>query len=82
MDARIELIPNPSKETVLVNIALPKQESFLIEICDLGGKVIRSEQYANSIVQLNRNGLKSGVYIVQLKSIDGELLSSKRLVLE
>ena len=68
----ISLFPNPFTETAILDLG-NLQESVQMEIFDITGKLVRSEQLAtnNKQLTLERGNLKSGNYLLRITAEQG-----------
>ena len=67
----IELSPNPFTDILTVNYTLPiEQNSTIITICDLNGKIIKREflEKDKSTLTINLENLNSGIYIYSIEN--------------
>ena len=65
-----EIFPNPTKDYLNVKFNTKTNESFLLDILDINGRVIRSKEYSSnrnsSIIKLNLSDIKTGVYLIRI----------------
>jgi hypothetical protein len=62
----VQLYPNPAKNTIFINV---KKHGY-IEIVNLAGKVVFTQQIAPGINTINIEEISSGLYIVKMTSED------------
>jgi hypothetical protein len=75
----IQLYPNPNNG--IFTLALPINDSYLVHIYDLTGKLVYSDtEYSTNVITLNISNLENGTYTVQLKN-DYQLVN-KRIVIQ
>ena len=67
--------PNPMSD--VAKIQLQDDQFYNLTIRDLSGRTIRSIHQVNGLVEIARNDLASGVYILQIENQNGELNNSK-----
>jgi hypothetical protein len=74
---QFELYPNPAQD--VLNIQLPEiANNIIVEMTDLSGKLIRSQQFnASQLIQIETNNLAKGMYLVR---ITNGLKNSSKLV--
>ena len=58
----------------------PGQHDYQIELFDVSGRLLRSEQQAGPVLTMQRAGLTEGMYFYRLSSEDGFLSSGKIVV--
>ncbi len=81
-DVEVELYPNPSSIDVTIRVNDYQQTIELVELFDISGKLVRSEQVKNSTQHtISRRGLNSGIYFVNIKFNSGAQ-TYKRVVFE
>ncbi|MFA7379359.1 MAG: DUF4397 domain-containing protein [Bacteroidia bacterium] len=74
--AEITLYPNPASKYTSVNLVTEQNTSAIINITDLSGKVLRTPysgelSSGNNRIDLDLNGLKSGIYLVRISGVTG-----------
>ena len=72
-DISVSVFPNPFSEKAIVKIKGHEAVNYLLEIYDVAGKLIRSEQFINDTIEIKRNGMMGGLYFYRLSSEDGFL---------
>ncbi len=80
----INTYPNPTKNTILVNIQLKNTEELLFELFDITGRKIISKKEntiaGSSIKLINTESLSSGIYVLKIKG--KEINYSQKIVKE
>lgn len=78
----INIYPNPSFETININFDTKTYNGAVqINIIDLQGNFLISKEIAHrNNCQLSTEILSSGIYILQVKNDKGEILGSKKIV--
>ena len=81
----LSLYPNPTNGNVTLNFFAAENESIVIKVMDLSGRVVRSESQKNLTYgytdhTISTNDLSSGVYIVNVTSSKGIKRVSKLVV--
>jgi hypothetical protein len=70
MTGRLLLFPNPAKGEVTIRLQQPGDEIYSLEIIDLSGRIVVSEQViplsGQLTVKLNVENLSSGIYMLKL----------------
>ncbi len=63
----LTIYPNPFKESATIKFNNSANSKFLMILTDASGRIVRKEeQVSGSEIQIEQNGLKTGVYFVQL----------------
>ncbi|HSI89701.1 MAG TPA: T9SS type A sorting domain-containing protein [Adhaeribacter sp.] len=75
--SQLNVFPNPSAGTFTVS--LPQHETFNLEVTDLTGKVIKTQQ-ASGKTQLELNGTAKGIYLLKVSGKNG--MAVKKLIVE
>jgi hypothetical protein len=65
-EIQLNLYPNPAKE--LLNFNFKEIDDYIIDIVDLTGKTLLSDQTNSTTHQLSLNSLSPGIYFVSIKS--------------
>lgn len=72
--AAVSIFPNPVTSEIKVNALTPGQLIESIEIADLSGKRVYMNSYQNaSKVTIDRNGIASGIYFINVRSNLGSI---------
>ena len=81
-----QIIPNPAKNQILINLLLPESMKVQLNLCDLNGKFIKTllsnQQNEAGIINLpvSISDLKSGIYNVQF--ISGDYHKTSKLIVQ
>ena len=75
---RLRRYPNPA--TVIVNIKGVTGQNATIEILDVTGKQVKFENIANGNTAINLDGLVEGIYLYQIKKLNGEIERTGKLM--
>ncbi|MFT5745480.1 MAG: hypothetical protein ACI9XO_001598, partial [Paraglaciecola sp.] len=69
----LAVFPNPAQDELNIQFALHNQQALNIELLDVVGRVIWTETMntATGSTQLSLADLSSGVYMLQLKTVEG-----------
>jgi hypothetical protein len=70
--------PNPA--TDIVNIKGVTGQNATIEILDVTGKQVKFENIANGNTAINLDGLVEGIYLYQIKKLNGEIERTGKLM--
>ncbi|MDQ3047637.1 MAG: T9SS type A sorting domain-containing protein, partial [Bacteroidota bacterium] len=65
-DWNIALFPNPADGMITVNISSERNASYVIEIFNLVGQLIHTEQTVARNIQLSTSELREGMYLVKV----------------
>lgn len=77
----LSVYPNPMHESVTVSTAQLTEEVTMIQLVDLNGVVVKSiDNITGTTTEITRDGLKAGLYFVQVKSGSSVLAMTKLLV--
>ena len=76
----LKVFPVPSKSSFTVQFENNHHNNFEVELFDLNGKLISSQSTTLNTVQVDRNNVINGLYILKVKSIQGE--SFKKIIFE
>jgi hypothetical protein len=74
----VSLLPNPARGSITINIANYK-EPLMMEIIDMGGRVVKSTILYNSVNPISVSNLSKGMYLVKLKG-ETEVYSEKLVI--
>lgn len=78
----IVVAPNPFSSFTTISVKSAAAEEMQLTAFDLTGRIVANQIYANpQAMQFNRNELKQGVYIYELKQ-HGQLIGKGKLVIE
>lgn len=70
------IFPNPTHD--IINIALPQNSNYLVELSNTVGQKILTENFQGNKYQINTQSISKGIYIIQiLDQRNGKQLSSK-----
>ncbi len=71
---KINILPNPAKDFIYLNIPEWKKQTIAYQIINLSGKIIRQERQAFEgtidSLKISVEGLQSGLYIIQAQNED------------
>lgn len=70
----LKLFPNPTSNYFTLDIDKPVEFEAIVNIYDVVGKLVSSEQLLNGRQPINVSGLNEGIYMVEIKSGDRSTL--------
>lgn len=81
----LSVSPNPAKDIVKIELTLDKAETIRLEMTDVTGRIVMLNDFGtvssgSTVKNVNVSNLKPGVYIYNLKSVNG--IKSGKLVVE
>jgi hypothetical protein len=84
MEGMFSVYPNPTTETLNINVTYaktnPATSSYKLNIYDATGSLVMQKTSANAAWNENVSQFKPGIYIVELKAGDGNLLGKVKLL--
>ena len=64
----LEIYPNPMVDRAIISFKNPKNERYRLSITDISGKVVYlDDQIYSDRIEISREGLNSGLYMLELK---------------
>jgi hypothetical protein len=75
----VNVFPNPVRSTFNIQIDENKISYYQVNIVNLSGQTIFSNTYSNPSISINADGFKSGMYLLNIKTDDGNFYSQKLL---
>jgi hypothetical protein len=80
-ESQVSIYPNPSDDFVIIDFYDENHSEIVVELYDISGKMVYMRKYTNSgNIKLNLTGYKSGSYIAKIKSEDGEIIATEKIV--
>lgn len=76
----VSVYPNPFNDQTTVQFENSKGDNFTLSLFDASGRLLREVNTTNSQLIIERQGLKAGLYIFELSSIEGQTYRSKLLI--
>ncbi len=76
---QVEVFPNPNKGTF--NLSLPQSGSYSLELIDINGKVLESENNLQGEKQINAGYYQPGVYILKITDPETNSRVFKKVVI-
>ncbi len=77
----VSIYPNPMTSRTTIKVS-DNFENFSVSIYNLLGQEIDRIQSSDDVAILERGILNSGIYILQIQSLDGKILHSQKLVIK
>jgi hypothetical protein len=78
LDNNVSVFPNPASESfTIVSKGITIQ---MIELMNIAGQVIKSIDTNETMIQMNVDGLSSGVYLIKVHAVEG--VATKQLVIK
>ncbi|MEO1451995.1 MAG: T9SS type A sorting domain-containing protein, partial [Bacteroidota bacterium] len=65
----LQVFPNPARDLVTIRTR-SAQALESVQLMDLSGRVVRQVEAARGDVQIQRGNLASGIYVLQVRSLD------------
>lgn len=79
-DLDLKVFPVPSKSSITIQFENNQNTNFAFELFDLNGKLLSSQSTISNTMQIERNNLMNGLYILKIKSEKFE--SFKKIIFE
>lgn len=79
-DLDLKVFPVPSKSSITIQFENNQNTNFAFELFDLNGKLLSSQSTISNTLQIERNNLMNGFYILKIKSEKFE--SFKKIIFE
>ncbi|MEM9675246.1 MAG: T9SS type A sorting domain-containing protein, partial [Bacteroidota bacterium] len=77
----LAIYPNPATEQITINLPNPEKASVYLDVYDIGGKRIFSQQYTGAVNQsLEVSSWRRGLYVAKLRTQFSEV--SKKFVVQ
>jgi hypothetical protein len=76
----IETFPNPAKDVIFIDISGQNQVNGTIHIIDAIGRIVKTIPCETSHIEMNTNGMSTGIYTVLFVNEDGNKLQSRVMV--
>lgn len=78
---KVNVFPNPAKQTLNVNIAGNDQRK-IIQVYDVNGKMVMSQSVKQATTSLDISRLSGGIYFLKVSGTDGKALFQQKFVKE
>jgi hypothetical protein len=78
--SNVKIYPNPSYNTITIDINESISKSVDLEIYAIDGKMIYMKNYKSKSFNVNINELARGTYLVKLKDSNGNLISTEKII--
>jgi hypothetical protein len=79
---QLQISPNPMSSQATINYQIASNTKATISIYNLQGQIVQTQQvnYGTSSIQINRNQLPAGTYMVSLTTDNGNKILKKLLI--
>lgn len=82
LNPNIRIIPNPMIDKTIVEFDLTLNESYSMYLIDQNGRIIRTfKNVSTNQIEIYRNDLSPGLYVVQLR-VEKEIIVSHKLIIQ
>lgn len=78
--SKFSLYPNPSSDLLNISLPRPSNQSLTLEVFDVLGKRVYTQQIGTIKTKVNISKWNSGVYLVRLTTADDAVTLTKRFV--
>ena len=78
----ISIFPNPANEIINIEIKSQKIKSFNAEIYNIQGKLIFLIQYKSIAINIDISDFTNGLYMINLKDDNGNIIKTDKIVKE
>ena len=75
----VKVFPNPVRSTFTIQIDESKITNYQVNIVNLAGQTVFSNNYSNPFISVNTENFTSGMYLLNIKTNDGRIYNSKLL---
>jgi len=79
-ETKFSIHPNPSSDVMNINIPKLTDDGLLLEVFDVLGKKVYSNQLSKLSSKVNISKWNSGLYLVRLTSTEKDITLTKRFV--
>ena len=76
----IIVYPNPTENTVIIDLNKSEIKNVNIELFDLSGKMVFMKFYTTNRINLDLHDFKSGTYILKLKNENGNIIKIEKII--
>lgn len=77
---KLKIFPNPTKNKITLKIADLNYDFLYFEIYDIAGKLIIKQTLKTSQTDIDIAELRKGAYIFKIKTKEGEILTSEKII--
>ncbi len=78
----INIYPNPSKESITIDISSNNSLKFKAEIFDIQGKKLKQQRLTKVKSEMNISDLSRGIYIIKIKNENKKVIKCNKIVKE
>ncbi|CAN5249737.1 hypothetical protein BH09BAC5_BH09BAC5_20870 [soil metagenome] len=80
-EVSFSVYPNPANDHFSISGMKNSNQSILLNIIDISGRIVTSSDNVINGEAIDVSGLSAGIYFVQLRNANGDLLGTQRLIL-
>ncbi|MEA1874814.1 MAG: T9SS type A sorting domain-containing protein [Bacteroidota bacterium] len=73
LSINVDIYPNPADDVVYIATDLPQHETFIFNILDINGKIVKHGVIDDKHKKISIANIKSGRYIIKLITSKGEI---------
>lgn len=78
----MSIYPNPTKNTVTINVDESDLHNIRYDIYDLNGRMLTQGNSINQNKTINISSFETGIYLIKLVDENGKVISSKKIIKE
>jgi len=75
----IDVYPNPFNNEIIIS-GTDKNQTVYVEIYDILGKMVYTQDYKSNRININFNGFDQGTYILKIKDENGIIIKIEKIV--
>lgn len=80
LESDIKIYPNPSKESINIDIYNNNLKTFNVEFYDLNGKMVFLKNYYSNKITISLLDFKENIYIIKIIDNDGNVIKSEKII--
>ena len=81
-ELKMTIAPNPTSDHAIISIQNWNVEFYTLELLDQYGRKISEQKLSSSQLKIERNNLAAGVYLLNVKSLNGHSVITEKLLFE
>lgn len=82
-ESDVNIYPNPSTENITIDLGGIANANVTVELYDISGKMVFMRNYTQTDnIVLNLSGYKAGNYIAKIRTKNGEVVKTKKIIKE
>ncbi len=81
-DFFVFISPNPMHDFAWIDIETDRNVDFIIEMINPKGKIVRSENFNENPFKIERQNLAAGMYLLMLKTPNGKIVKTEKLLIK